>query len=238
MKLRSKHELPHYAKIPNKLFDIKKMQSEVLRLESNFVNVIQANQYFCTNNSQLVHSVYDNFDQISLTTLKDDIESPQLDSSDCLSDEKKNIESSHDKIKQYRMKTRRLDVHPALDERNYFLETPIFATSYFKEVVSSFHAKAIRVRLTRLKSQTNIPPHIDYDPQYAVRIIVPIFSNPDVINESCVRGTTLKFHLPCDGCAYFLNTGHRHSVYNNGETDRIALMFSLDGQQDLSEIFL
>ena len=37
---------------------------------------------------------------------------------------------------------------------------------------------------------------------------------------------------------YFLNTGFAHGVYNEGDEPRIAFMFSLDGQNDITDIRL
>lgn len=234
--LRTKHELPFCCKLENFKFDIQRMRLEISKIQNHFVNVIKANEKFCSNNTELTQTVYDNFDQISLTTYNNQqgniteeiIESACLNLSDL----------KEDKIKSYRKKIKRIDIHPGLDERNYSKETDFFSNSYFKDITSSFTAKPIRVRITRLKAHSNIPPHIDYDPKYAVRIIVPIFTNPEVVNQSWVKGKLYEYSLPSDGHAYFLNTGYKHAVINRSDHDRIALMFSLDNQTDIQNINL
>ena len=45
-----------------------------------------------------------------------------------------------------------------------------------------------------------------------------------------------EYHLEA-GNAYFLNIGYAHAVYNHSDKPRIALMFSLDGTQDLESIY-
>jgi hypothetical protein len=93
----------------------------------------------------------------------------------------------------------------------------------------------MRVRITKLEAGKQIPWHIDYDPSYATRIIIPIYTNTMVENWFKVKGVETNVHLEA-GKAYFLNTGFSHAVFNNSYMSRIALMFSLDGQDDLETI--
>ena len=93
----------------------------------------------------------------------------------------------------------------------------------------------MRVRITKLAPGKEIPYHVDYDPTYAVRVIVPIFTNKGVKNFFKIRDEIKEYHLEA-GQAYFLNTGFSHAVENQSDEPRIALMFSLDGQEDLDNI--
>ena len=52
-----------------------------------------------------------------------------------------------------------------------------------------------------------------------------------------VKGKLVQTHLEA-GKAYFFNTGFAHGVFNEGDEPRIAFMFSLDGQDDISNIKL
>jgi len=95
----------------------------------------------------------------------------------------------------------------------------------------------MRVRITKLDPGTNVPMHIDYDPTYATRVIVPVYSNPGVKNRFKVRGEEVETYLE-PGKAYFFNTGFAHGVFNESDETRVAFMFSLDGQDDIENIEL
>ena len=90
----------------------------------------------------------------------------------------------------------------------------------------------MRIRITKLAPKKEITWHTDYDPTYATRIIIPIYSNKKVKNLFKVRKNIEEYILE-EGKAYFINGGFAHSVKNDSENSRIALMFSLDGQDDL-----
>ena len=229
-KIRKKYDLPVYQRIPGFQFDIDKLISETRKIEDFFTNVISANKSFCKNNKSLVKAVLSSFDQIPLTEYDD---SAFFNRMSLGSSEK---ETKLSKIQQYRMRIQRTNLDPALDERNYCQPTALYQGSYFEQCINKFRSKAIRVRLTCLKANTTIPPHIDYDPSYAVRVIIPILTNPKVINLFWVRGKTVRCHLPADGGAYFLNTGFKHGVENKSNTNRLCLMFSLNGQEDITRI--
>lgn len=94
----------------------------------------------------------------------------------------------------------------------------------------------MRVRLVKLKPGKTVDFHIDYDPSFSVRIVVPVFTNEHVWNYT-KRGHELeKVHMPADGTPWFLNTGFSHAAVNEGDTERIILMFSLVPDSLLDEI--
>ena len=95
----------------------------------------------------------------------------------------------------------------------------------------------MRNRNTKLDPHTDVPMHIDYDPTYATRVVIPVYTNPKVKNRFKVRGEEVETHLEA-GKAYFFNTGFAHGVFNESDEPRIAFMFSLDGQDDISDIRL
>lgn len=235
-----KYDLPAIIKISNIKFDIDNLIDNFKQLESKFTDVVTANKMFCTNNPSLVKDVYSNFEQVTLMDMPSS-KTPKLNlkgSKICDNQENKKLS----KTQLYRLKSRKLTgeggIDPSLDETNYNVPSADYKGSYFEKVIGSFKDKAIRARLTKLKAGTKITPHIDYDPSYATRIIIPIISNKKVINQFWIRGKYQEHYIKADGSAYFLNTGFRHGVLNESDEDRICLMFSLLGQEDILNLAL
>jgi hypothetical protein len=198
-----KHQLPTILDF-NLNIDLKKLQLETDKLAEKFVDVRTANPMLCDNHMELVENVYDNFEQINLTTPSEIL--PYTAS-----------------IKE---RLRRKEEHL------YNVPTPEFEGSYFQEIVNQLKAKASRVRITKLAAGKQIPFHVDYDVSYAVRCICPIYGGSNVINLFKRDGNIEAYNLE-DGHAYFLNIAYPHAVVNMSDKPRIALMFSLDGHEDL-----
>lgn len=80
----------------------------------------------------------------------------------------------------------------------------------------------LRVMVARLVVNGTIKPHIDHHPSFAVghRIHVPLVTNPQV--EFLVDDQAVIMQ---EGQAYELNNLLVHSVRNNGDEDRIHLIF-------------
>lgn len=237
-----KHDFPACAKLPNVKFDIDKLKEEVIRLNAEWVNVYQANRGLCATHEDLARDNHAHFDQINLTYY----ESSDNDILDLtqLKNECRLIANSDSlgttKVARYRTKIRRLEnLPPAMNEHNWYHPLPLYKDSYIKTAIESqFKSTPIRVRMTRLQPGKFLTPHIDYDPSYAVRIIVPIQGDADVYNISWPRNVREEYQLVADGSAYFLNTGYKHSVEHRGKEPRIALMFSLPSQEDVEDIVL
>lgn len=201
-----KQDLPTIADL-NLNIDLARLQAECDALAEKFVDVRTANPMLCDNHMELVKSVYDNFEQINLTTPSEVL--PYTAS-----------------IKE-RLKRR--------EEHLYNVPTEEYTGSVFEEIVTQCKAPASRVRITKLTSGKEIPFHVDYDVSYAVRCICPIYTNEMVINQFKRDGKIEEYHLEA-GKAYFLNIGYPHSVLNKSDQPRIALMFSLDGTDDLEPL--
>lgn len=201
-----KHELPTIANLNLKI-DLKKLQQETDKLAEKFVDVRTANPMLCDNHMELVKSVYDNFEQINLTTPSE-------------------ILPYETSIKE-RLKRR--------EEHLYNIPTEEYTGSVFEEIVTQLQAPASRVRITKLAAGKEIPFHVDYDVSYAVRCICPIYGDDMVVNQFKRDGKIEEYVLE-PGNAYFLNIGYQHAVFNRSSNPRIALMFSLDGQQDLKHL--
>jgi len=201
-----KQDLPTIADLKLDI-DLKRLQTECDNLTEKFVDVRTANPMLCDNHMELVASVYDNFEQINLTTPSEIL--PYTTS-----------------IKE-RLRRR--------EEHLYNVPTPEFEGSYFQEIVSQLKAKSSRVRITKLAPGKQIPFHVDYDVNYAVRCICPIYGGSNVVNLFKRDGKLEAYNLE-DGHAYFLNIGYSHAVVNMSDKPRIALMFSLGGTEDIVDL--
>ncbi len=199
----NKHTLPTVATLPITI-NLIKLRKETDKLADKFLDVESANPGLCDNHAELVKSVYDNFEQINLTTPSEVL--PHTTS-----------------IKE-RLKRR--------EEHLYKVPTEDYTGSYFEEIVTQCKAPASRVRITKLAPGKMIPFHVDYDVNYGVRCIVPIYGSDNVVNLF-KRNNEMEAYILKDGTANFLNIGYQHAVVNMSKTPRIALMFTLDGTEDL-----
>ena len=115
------------------------------------------------------------------------------------------------------------------------MPTEEYKDSYFQKIVTQCQAEASRIRITKLAPGKMIPWHVDYDVNYGVRCIVPIYGSDNVINlfkrDNKIEAYTLK-----DGTANFLNIGYKHAVINMSNQPRIALMFTLNGTKDIEKL--
>jgi hypothetical protein len=201
--MKKKHQLPTIMDF-NLDIDLSKLQHEFEKIAEQFVDVRTANPMLCDNHMELVKNVYDNFEQINLTTPSEILP----------------YEAS---IKE-RLRRR--------EEHLYNVPTPEYTGSYFEHIVTQLKATASRVRITKLAPGKMIPFHVDYDVSYAVRCICPIYGGENVINLF-KRDDKIEAYNLQDGHAYFLNIAYPHAVVNMSDKPRIALMFSLDGQDDI-----
>jgi len=208
---RTKYKLPTHGELKHINIDLTKLQAATDKLASEYVDVKTANKMLCDNHMALSKSVYDNFMQINLTEFGGDKELKYTDS-----------------IKE---RLRRGE------EKLYNKPNDKYIGSYFEEITSQFKCDKMRVRITKLDPGTDVPMHIDYDPTYATRVVIPVYTNPKVKNRFKVRGEEVETHLEA-GKAYFFNTGFAHGVFNESDEPRIAFMFSLDGQDDITDIKL
>ena len=202
----NKHNLPTIAKLPL-VIELDKLQKACDDLASKFVDVRTANPMLCMNHEDLVKDVYDNFEQINLTTPSEIL--------------------PHTASIKERLKRK--------EEHLYNVPTEDYTGSYFEQVVTQCKAPASRIRITKLAAGKNIPFHVDYDVSYAVRCIIPIYGDKQVINLF-KRDNQLEAYTLEPGNAYFLNIGYPHAVVNMSNNPRIALMFSLDGTDDLENV--
>ena len=201
-----KQDLPTIANL-NLDIDLERLRQATDTLAEKFVDVRTANPMLCDNHMELVADVYDNFEQINLT-------------------EPSEILPYEPSIKK-RLRRR--------EEHLYNQPTEDYTGSVFEEIVTQLKAPASRVRITKLAPGKTIPFHVDYDVSYAVRCICPVYGGKNVINLFKRDGKLEAYNLE-DGTANFLNIGYPHAVVNMSDQPRIALMFSLDGTDDLTTL--
>ncbi|MBG11252.1 MAG: hypothetical protein CMD92_08855 [Gammaproteobacteria bacterium] len=201
-----KQDLPSTANL-NLDIDLARLREATDTLAQKFVDVRTANPMLCDNHMELVADVYDNFEQINLT-------------------EPSEILPYEPSIKK-RLRRR--------EEHLYNQPTQDYTDSVFEEIVTQLKAPASRVRITKLAPGKTIPFHVDYDVSYAVRCICPVYGGKNVINLFKRDGKLEAYNLE-DGTANFLNIGYPHAVVNMSNQPRIALMFSLDGTDDLTTL--
>ena len=235
--MKLKHRLPAFSVIDHLSLDNETLNSltNITRdLETEFLSVLEANKKLCGVNHDLTQSVYDNFFQISLT--ESEFNTDDISLEEC--------ETSYDSLhKDPLSKSIRQKKILANSDNSYLNENLYNATtdSYnrysdiFYKILKNFKSKTTRVRLVKLNAGTSIPPHIDYDPSYAVRIILPIISNQDCVNVFWTKGEVISTSFT-PGKAYFLNTGYKHAVMNFSKHDRYTFMVSVNGIDDIKHL--
>jgi len=225
----NKYSLPCAYRLPHIKFDLQQLRRALIPLNPQFTDIYEANKGLCSNHEKLADSVKEHFFQVSLTTCS----TPKEGHSRACGGEA--VEMS--RPQKYRLATSRRTDFPYMDEHNWNIPTKLFQKSYFYKCVRQFKASAIRVRLTTIQPGKKVTPHIDYNVDYAVRIVVPIYTNEQCWNYFWRKGRKIKLHIPADGHPWFLNVGLRHSVENLGTTNRTVLMFSLSGTEDIMCLF-
>lgn len=119
-------------------------------------------------------------------------------------------------------------------EKAFSKKTEIF-DSFWEEILGAFRGKPTRVRFAKLLPGFQLHPHIDYDTTFSIRIHIPILTNSKshIGIRRSPKNPFEQHHLPADGSAYFVNQGHEHYAKNEGESERVHLIVSVEGQDDL-----
>lgn len=106
-------------------------------------------------------------------------------------------------------------------------KTPI-CTGYLNEVVDmmtewGYNPSAIRI-WDNPPGGCHIGRHTDAaSNQYAVRLHIPIITNPDCVHVWYTDPET-RIHIPADGSAYLFRTNVNHDTFNYGTTERFHLI--------------
>jgi len=232
-----KHKLPAFSVIEHLNLEellLEELVNTVHELEAEFVSVLETNKKLCGVNHEFARSVYENFFQISLTDSEFNADNVDMK----LCENTYNDIHKHSKSNSIRNKKFISEQSgSALNEREYGKLTDHYTRyrSIFDKVLSKFKGKTTRVRLVKLNAGTSLTPHIDYDPSYAVRIIIPIIADSECVNISWVKNEILSTTF-VPGKAYFLNTGYKHSVVNFSKNDRYTFLVSADGTEDIDHL--
>jgi hypothetical protein len=117
-----------------------------------------------------------------------------------------------------------------------FLNTPFLdLCPYFRDILEMFRCPLRTARLMRLTAGSMIKEHSDPDLCFedgVVRIHVPITTNEGV--EFWVNGSRVVME---PGSCWYLRLSDRHSVANNGNTDRVHLVIDAVVNDWIAEIF-
>lgn len=235
--MRLKHKLPVYSEIGHlSLTDIQvqNLKQIVVEMESEFKTVLEINKNLCGIHHTLSTSVYDNFLQVGLTNSPLNTDEVTLEQCDMINHEFQSL-GTVTAMKSRNSKSR--DINSPLNERTYTVKNNTYHkyAETFDDIFSKFKSKPTRIRLVKLNAGTIVSPHIDYDPSYSVRIIIPIVSPSDCLNIFWNHGDIVSFNMK-EGNAYFLNTAHRHAVVNLSNQDRYTLLVSVDGTDDIDDL--
>lgn len=124
------------------------------------------------------------------------------------------------------------------DER-FYRKKAFELPSYLDSVLNEFRPFLHRCRFAKLKSNSEVLPHIDYDTTYGIRLHIAIDTNGKCSNGATLEnGNTVSEHIPADGSVWFVNQGLKHWAKNLGDTDRVHLIMSIDSQKFIDDIHL
>lgn len=117
------------------------------------------------------------------------------------------------------------------DER--FYRKPIDGLPvYLAHVLNEFRPYLHRCRFAKLNPNSEVLPHIDYDTTYGIRLHIAIKTNQQCTNGGVDKnGTRKDLHIPADGSVWFINQGVKHWAKNDGDSERVHLIMSLDTQK-------
>jgi len=232
--MKLKHRLPAYSVIDHLCLDeilLQQLVTCVAELRTEFKTLLEANKGLVSDGfHDFVKTVYDTMFEVSLT----DSTLPN----NSISMDEYTTTTVALKAAGYRHKRNlTVDNNSLHNEATYTVKTSIYKkySHVFDQVFSKFKGKPTRIRIVKLLAGTNIVPHIDYDPSYAVRIIIPIIADSECINVFWVKNTVSSVNL-APGNAYFLNTGYKHAVVNFSKQDRYTFMISVNGTEDIQHL--
>ena len=231
--MKLKHTLPAYSTLDHIHIDdqlLEQLRSCISVLENDFKSVLEINKGFCGLNHDFTKSVYDSFLQVSLTDST--VENKEISMEEC------EISNQTLALNGHRNKQAlAFDNNSVLNEATYTEKTETYKrfANIFDKIVEQFKGSPTRIRLVKMTAGSNILPHIDYDPSYAVRVIIPIISDNECVNVFWVKNKVETVSL-LPGNAYFLNTGYKHAVMNFSKHDRYTFMISVKGTEDIEHL--
>lgn len=237
MTKKLKHILPAYSILDHFSLSedtLNELINCVTELEEQFETTIEVNKKLCAVHNDLTHSSYSSFYQIGLTDSSADNQSITFEELDNIN-EALNI-GTKTQVHRRKKKLSTEDNNP-MNESTFTVKTPTYYKyqPLFDKILKQLKGTPTRIRLVKLKAGENITPHIDYDPSYSLRIIIPIIADSNCVNLFWVKNQILSTTFS-PGKAYFLNTGFKHAVINYSEKDRYTLMITLKDLKDIEHL--
>jgi hypothetical protein len=93
-----------------------------------------------------------------------------------------------------------------------------------------------RARIVRLPAGGTMPYHRDETDSKNLRVICPLITNQQVLNGFIDADGEHMYHMPASGHFYtFEEVKYEHGVFNNSDTDRYALIFTVNDVDTLRE---
>lgn len=236
--IRLKHKLPLFAELNHlNITEQELSQLKTLIIESSnfFASVLETNKNLCEIHHTLAEAVYDNVQQISLT---DSTISTDTTLDNCkIAHENIGISGSVSNLKNRNS----MSSNPtsALNEKTYKQKNDFYMNNsfLFDKIFSRFKSQPTRIRISKLLANSTIIPHIDYDPSYSVRVIIPIVSPGECVNLFWNKNNVESVNMK-EGVAYFLNTGYKHAVVNLSKHDRYTFTICVDGTKDIDHLMI
>ena len=124
--------------------------------------------------------------------------------------------------------------NPRADER-WFSKIKEDVPDYLKYVLKTI-GDTHRTRFSNLAPKSFVKPHFDYNTDYSIRFHIAIRTNKYCRNGGWdKKGGLHEQHIPADGSVWFVNPGVKHFAVNDGDTQRVHLIISVDSQKNLTE---
>lgn len=93
-----------------------------------------------------------------------------------------------------------------------------------------------RARIVRLPAGGTMPYHRDETEDKNLRVICPLITNDDVLNGFKDGDGEHLYHMPATGHFYtFEEVKYEHGVFNNSDSDRYALIFTVNDVNDMKQ---
>lgn len=128
-----------------------------------------------------------------------------------------------------------------LDESKYNFPRPFLSEMpELSRILAFFGSRLMRARFAKISPGFKIKPHIDYDTTYGIRLHMAVQTNSlaKIFARRSQKDSFEQFHIPADGFLYFVNAGFEHYAGNEGDSDRVHLVLSVLGQQDVETLKL
>ncbi len=84
-----------------------------------------------------------------------------------------------------------------------------------------------RARLLRLSAGKTMPWHYDETKKSDIRVVCPLYTNPNVKNLFRKGKEEIAMNMPATGHFYYFDEHVEHSVVNDSSKDRYALVFTV-----------